>query len=1133
MAQCGTISGITYDCTCKNQWAANSPLNACLCDGSYVEWGLDPANIDATGGLNPEDCLMLPNLNVSGYLEATWSNSNAYQGLGYALNLPQIATQSDISSFARLGVRSAIYNSGHGPIYIAGEADTGIPNTYNTTQVIYAKKADGTQKTYFRNTGLIAQLHPTHEHIHIENFFKATLRADPGTGAPISAWPVVRESNKISYCIEPTNTCNLVNASGTTLNNYCSTIPSMSDFENYDLGNVASNCHWNLGPAVMTLNPGKVDVYTATFDGQGIYPAGLCPGDYHLILEVDPGNHFVESNEDDNITDMGIFHISTTTVDDGTGTPHLVTTINDMAYPEEILINPSVGYGISWWGNHNTENIIIGSTIRIPSGKVLHIKDKEIQFTENAKIIVERGAELHLENARLVGAAAGGCTDGTWQGIEVWGNPNISQEVVYTPNSISPSNPGTYSSEGDEAGLVLMQGSTISDAQIGILAAKQNADGSIDRNYVGGVVIIDDDVTNFGTNPARNTFSNNYTDISLDYRRSTGITPPTPAHADYITGKIISYIADADFVRDDDTKFGIYLNYVDEISLSNCTFANKPLSLKKNKGIRAIHSGLQAAANSFESLAIGISKYSTTASTKKGKISAITGNHFNRTNKGIYLYGGYADKIQNNLFTDIPHPSNFGLSNTPYDTYGVYIVNSNLFVAIGNIFEGAVPNPTTTSTCYSFGLITNGTSERSGHVIKENHFSQTDYGLSMQGANPYLQIDCNLFGRDQQPHRISAWAIPDGLVGEQGSDECTSTSPADNEWQYPPDECTAVQDLQIGTDVAPFLYHAHAPDGAIRTIPNIDECVAEDNINIQQCPEYKSTESCATDDLMLSEGSPEEIAARLVQLDAQIASLDQQLADNDAQDQLLAWIEDGGNPEGVAALIDNPLLPDALLVTALNAIDQLSKEAQLKVVNRSVPLSSQQLRSVLLQCSPLPDEVLKALAERVVPLATAVMQDLKEAQSYMPDVPNREVLRRQSQTLHHQRGKANALKVGLLLLLDHDATLLALLQDHPTDLAQYYLAQGNAAQAQAALSAIPSNDDYAALLHIAADLLSDNTTQPDADQIAQLQALAQSPDEQAAMEARNWLCAAADSIYEHPIRKISTSSGKMAYVECA
>ncbi len=373
---------------------------------------------------------------------------------------------------------------------------------------------------------------------------------------------------------------------------------------------------------------------------------------------------------------------------------------------------------------------------------------------------------------------------------------------------------------------------------------------------------------------------------------------------------------------------------------------------------------------------------------------------------------------------------------------------------------------------------------------------------------------------------------------EQGIFQCEDPiAPADNEWQYNPAECEAVQDMQIGAEVTPFIYNAHAPAPDINTMPNLDNCVAEDNITLNVCLfQIKTDESCLFDDLMMPEGSPEKRLGDIATLDTRLADLAQRVAENEAQDELLAWLEDGGNPEGVAALIDNPLIPDAVLVSALNSLNQLSKENQVKVVQRGNPLSSQKLRDLLLHRCPLPDEVLKAMTERVVPVATEVLQDIKEAQSSLPNMPNREVLRRQHVQLSAEQQKARSLKIMLLLSLDNDAAALAFMQNCPAhdiathlDVVHYHLAQGNIAQSRSVLNAMDGDNDYVNLLHIATDLV-ENGNMPTAQQISDLQTLANSPIVQAAMSAQTLLCATADSLYEHPIRRIAVGNGKTNYV---
>ncbi len=135
--------------------------------------------------------------------------------------------------------------------------------------------------------------HPSHGHIHIEGWGLYTIRLRDVTITDTLQWPVVNSGVKVSFCLIDLTTCSgspgdCQDANGNTLLN--------NNFPNYGLGGGYSCNNIKQGISV-----GKVDIYHQYLDESFVkIPYEACNGSYHVVVQVDPDNHFLEMNENNN-----------------------------------------------------------------------------------------------------------------------------------------------------------------------------------------------------------------------------------------------------------------------------------------------------------------------------------------------------------------------------------------------------------------------------------------------------------------------------------------------------------------------------------------------------------------------------------------------------------------------------------------------------------------------------------------------------------------------------------------------------------------------------------------------------------------------------------------------------------------
>ncbi len=160
-------------------------------------------------------------------------------------------------------------NIGTGRMELRGGATHG--STQDVMQRIY--EPNGTFTDVLAGT---FTYHPEHGHIHFDGFAEFRLRSvlpDGGVG------PIVAAGDKVSFCL--------------------------LDVQRYDNSGPSSPNFLTCGQ-VQGISVGWADVYDRGLPGQSIDISAVANGTYWLEVVVDPDNHLLESNEDNNTTRIQI-----------------------------------------------------------------------------------------------------------------------------------------------------------------------------------------------------------------------------------------------------------------------------------------------------------------------------------------------------------------------------------------------------------------------------------------------------------------------------------------------------------------------------------------------------------------------------------------------------------------------------------------------------------------------------------------------------------------------------------------------------------------------------------------------------------------------------------------------------------
>jgi hypothetical protein len=212
----------------------------------------------------------------------------------------------------RLKVTVSTPNTGFGPLELrasnifvcgtdtfVGTAPSICPDLVSFPKILINQRIyhkSGTTMTYYDRPAGTMTYHPSHGHMHVDNWGNYTLRVRDSLQPNPLLWPIIGTGTKLAFCVEDYGTCSdypdhCLDSNGVSLNN-------PTDFPNYGLGGGGYSC----SPVYQGISSGYVDVYWTDLDGMWInLPPGICNGIYYIVCEVDPNNNFVEEHEDNNV----------------------------------------------------------------------------------------------------------------------------------------------------------------------------------------------------------------------------------------------------------------------------------------------------------------------------------------------------------------------------------------------------------------------------------------------------------------------------------------------------------------------------------------------------------------------------------------------------------------------------------------------------------------------------------------------------------------------------------------------------------------------------------------------------------------------------------------------------------------
>jgi hypothetical protein len=410
----------------------------------------------------------------------------------------------------------------------------------------------------------------------------------------------------------------------------------------------------------------------------------------------------------------------------------------------------------------------IETDIIIESGYTLTINAR-LEMSSNTSITVKRGASLIVDGANAI--ISNGC-GARWQGIQVWGNTNLSQ---------------TAANAAEFGKVIVRNGGTIENAVDGVTTMKIDAQGNWDWNYTGGIIQC-------------------YNATFKNCGRAAQFLGYTNHNASNQEIGTTSYFRATHFILDNNYKsldwgnpsYQVTIDNSSGINFKKCEFANSNTNITDQNalgsGIYAINSRVNVGAeyytigaggvitpigrSTFTNMQYGVWTQYPSGSLRNMNVNA---TDFNNVLGSVTCFTGNKPIVNRCTFTTA---GTFFPSANNAIKWGIGLVGAPTFQVEENVFTGSYP---TTSNEVGIGVLGSGAAT---NTIYKNKFKNLTVGFETFGDNrgalapSGLQFVCNEFNNNKQDNFVGDCFITGlgtcnalGIAFIQGA-AATGTTPA-------------------------------------------------------------------------------------------------------------------------------------------------------------------------------------------------------------------------------------------------------------------------------------------------------------------------------------------------------------------
>jgi len=740
----------------------------------------------------------------------------------------------------------------------------------------------------------------------------------------------------------------------------------------------------------------------------------------------------------------------------------------------------------------------LNRNVKVNAGATLTINENaRIAMPAGSIIIIEPGAKLILDGGILTNAC-----EGQWQGIEVCGNPSLSQ------------------TEANQGLIEIINGGIIENALVAVRLGKTiipEGSGEVTYGDGGGMIYA-----------TKAVFRNNKTGVVFEpYTYTNNNNVGYFTQCTFETTTVLPY--------NQIPQYSVMMTSVNGIDFNGCNFINAlentvPFNQRGN-GIYSMNSmfqvdqesendtinGTQYFSTQFAGLNYGIKSYGI----HSNRTCSIKNTTFSNNKRGIYISAVPNVNLSSNIFR---MSVNSGDGST-YDTlYAFYLDHCSGYCITENNIRSDAP---LSGSRKAIGAIINQSGE-ANNMIYRNTFDKVYTGVLAQNENRSvsgltgLSMKCNEFINNSYDIAITKSSIfgtsRTGIAKYQGANLPQPDGPAGNlfSWTGPSGTPT---DINNQTQHITYYYHISL---SVPLKPNFYTPLTVAPFAVTGA--IWNEESCPP----LFEGDFDEFELR-----EEVAKAEQQA---DSLRIILALLEDGGNTDDLKQYLATSIPAESMQVYTelMSTSPYLTDTIIGAAIEKENVLFDAMIRDVMVANpqSSKDDGLIEKIGNRATPLPDYMMGQILQGRSL---VSVYEQL--QSKLAYYSQKQANAFhKLVIKYLTDtinpsaSTDSLVLLLTTMASPEAKYELAflhieQGNINQEFAVLNEIPlqfgltteQQAEHQKLVDFCNLMTELNGAIPDSVQTAGLQNIQMQQSGIASAFARNYLLSLNKTVYSEPI----------------
>ncbi len=428
------------------------------------------------------------------------------------------------------------------------------------------------------------------------------------------------------------------------------------------------------------------------------------------------------------------------------------------------------GQHLTWTGSR-----MLNGNLVIKKGAHLTISGCTVSFPAwRGGIIIEPGGVLIVDGAKLTSAC-----DQMWAGIQVQGNPNLTQQDavinIYGGN-VTTQNQGV---------LLLKNNAVIERAFVGVrnCASWWLPTQGINDNWpqvggnAGGIIVAENAI-----------FRNNRKCVELfSYHSFVNTTDENPYRASFTncTFAANDIIKHPGYITSDGRPYGtdefVTAWDVQNIMFINCSFKQElgagytPAADIRGEAIGTLDAKIILDNCNFENLTAGVNS---TGSMNVQDYTVIRDSKFKNTFAGVTTNSIKTPVLFRSEFT-IPEAElvSAGGRQIPVSSWGMFINKSGAFRVGVNSFYNTESH-LIRRNLHSYGMIINQSGNEFGFTTS-NVYANAEIGLQWEMDNLQSQADCNKFRNNNQDWYVNPWS-DFARLGSQGDGLATIKRQADN-----------------------------------------------------------------------------------------------------------------------------------------------------------------------------------------------------------------------------------------------------------------------------------------------------------------------------------------------------------------